>query len=253
MSDDWEEDDNAIVPPVAVALTKPGQWDDEDAEEEDVKDAWDASDDEGGEKKAAATAATATGSPKPKKKKAGLKEKIAERAAAEQKKKEELAAKRRAEEEDPYANETPEERRRRLEESIRESDLANARDLFGVNDARPSAPAASFLETMKPTTKPDFEQFEGLLLDKLTPLEKSTHFPFFVEQLTRDLAVSLSVDDIKRIAATLNALANEKSKAAKPVVKKKGAAGKVVPKMGRSSRADTTNYEDDYDEIDDFM
>lgn len=80
---DWEEAEELPVVGVAIPAAA-GAWDDEDADEGDVKDSWDMDDEEetNGE---AATSATAV---KPKKKKT-LAQRIAERKAEEERKKEE--------------------------------------------------------------------------------------------------------------------------------------------------------------------
>ncbi len=78
---DWEEAEELPVVGVAIPAAA-GAWDDEDADEGDVKDSWDMDDDE--EPNGEATSATV----KPKKKKT-LSQKIAERKAEEERKKEE--------------------------------------------------------------------------------------------------------------------------------------------------------------------
>ncbi|KAJ3226840.1 Eukaryotic translation initiation factor 3 subunit J [Chytriomyces hyalinus] len=256
--DDWDNDEELGIPPVVippVVATGGGNWDDEDAEDNvNVQDDWDASEDESAESKpASATASSGSAVAAPPKKKKGLKEAIAARKAEEEKKKlAAIEAAKRKEEED--ALETPEERKRREEMSVRESDLQNAKDLFaGIADA--PAPAASFLDTMKPKTKDEFESYKKQLVEKISTNEKATNYGQFVENLTRDLCVSLSVDDIKRISSALTVLANEKQKAAKPAAaaKKKGGKG-IVAGVSAKSGVDMTNYaEDDYDEFDDFM
>ncbi|KAI9347411.1 translation initiation factor eIF3 subunit-domain-containing protein [Zopfochytrium polystomum] len=237
--DDEEED--APSPAVrGIPLKVKSQWEDEEEDDSNVKDSWDADDDD--EARPAAAPATspkpATAALPPKKKKGSLKEKILEK----EKKKAELAA-RLAEE---VIEESPEERKRREERSIRESDEQNAKDLFGVSDPLP-VETSSFLDTMKPSTKEEFDKFNRLLVEKLSSFEKSIHFSYFVENLTRDLAVSLTVDDVKRIGSSLTILANEKQKASKPsAAKKKGgvAVKKSLPAKA-SSGIDTTNYDDE--------
>ncbi|ORY49820.1 translation initiation factor eIF3 subunit [Rhizoclosmatium globosum] len=248
--DDWDNDDDLDIPKVVippVVATGAGQWDDEDADDnKNVQDDWDASDDDS-ESKPATTAATGTGAGKvvaPPKKKKGLKEAIAQRKAEEERKA--LEAAEQKEEEDAANYESPEDRKKREEESMREADLQNARDLFG-GVAEPE----SFIDTMKPKTKEEFEKYEKQLVEKISKHEKALAYSQFVENLTRDLCVSLAVDDIKRISSALTVLANEKQKAAKPVAGKKGAKGKPAPVLAKtaSSGVDTTNYDD----FDDFM
>ncbi|KAJ3217108.1 Eukaryotic translation initiation factor 3 subunit J [Dinochytrium kinnereticum] len=235
---DWEDEDEEVS--VTVPIVNPSTWEGEDAEEVDVKDSWDASEDEDESKPKEKAADNASPKPtKPKKKK--LAQKIAERKAKETEK-----------EADPFEGETMEQRKQREEKSIRDSDFENAKDLFGVTNV-PVSDAASFLDTMRPSTKAEFDDFTSKLTQKLSSQEKSSHFGYFVENLCRDLCVSLSVEDVKRISSSLTALANEKAKAAKPAVgKKKAPAKKAILKTGPSG-ADTTNYDDVYDDFDDFM
>ncbi|KAJ3314119.1 Eukaryotic translation initiation factor 3 subunit J, partial [Blyttiomyces sp. JEL0837] len=218
-------------------------------------DSWDASEDEDSKPKGGATSTSSTTSPKPApKKKSTLKEKIAERKAEEERKKAEfLAAKtKQLEIDDLYAGETAQQRKQREEQSIRDADLENAKDLFGVNDK--PVQEKSFIDTMTPNNKEEFDKYIKLLLEKFRKFEKSPQFGYFVENLTRDLCVSLNVDDVKRIGSGLTVLANEKQKAAKPAAaKKKGAAkGKIAIKADTGG-IDTTNYDDVYDDFDDFM
>ncbi|KAJ3117523.1 hypothetical protein HDU96_006452 [Phlyctochytrium bullatum] len=201
---DWDDEDQEPVVKVQVPIVNPSRWDDEDAEEEDVKDSWDAEEPE--KEKPAPKKTSEIPSPKPKQKKK-LAQKIAEKKAAD------------AKAVDPFENLTPLERKQREEKNIRESDLENAKDLFG-----------------------------------LSLLEGSANYAYFVETLARDLCVSLSVDDVKRVSSTLTALANEKLKASKATTgKKKAPVKKATLKTGPSG-ADITNYDDVYDDdFDDFM
>ena len=80
---DWEEAEELPVVGIAIPAAA-GAWDDEDADEGDVKDSWDMDDDEGTTNGEATSATVA----KPKKKKT-LSQKIAERKAEEERKKEE--------------------------------------------------------------------------------------------------------------------------------------------------------------------
>ncbi|KAJ3025752.1 UNVERIFIED_CONTAM: hypothetical protein HDU68_006742 [Siphonaria sp. JEL0065] len=262
--DDWDNDDDldipkVVIPPVVAAGA--GQWDDEDADDNaNVQEDWDASDDEApaaSPKQGSAAGSATSSAPKvvaaPPKKKKGLKEAIAQRKAEEERKQQEaLEAQLRKEEEEANNTETAEERRKREEKNIREADLQNARDLFGVTADVPTV-QESFIDTMKPKTREEFDAYEKKLVEKISKHEKATAYAQFVENLARDLCVSLAVDDVKRISSALNVLANEKQKASKPVAGKKGAKGKPVPVVAKASAGvDMTNY-DDMDDFDDFM
>ncbi|KAI9342644.1 eukaryotic translation initiation factor 3 subunit J [Obelidium mucronatum] len=262
--DDWDNDEDldipkVVIPPVVAAGA--GQWDDEDAEDNaDVQDDWDASDDEAASPKpASATSSTAAAAGKsvvaPPKKKKGLKEAIAARKAEEERKLQAaLEEQKRKEEEEANNTETAEERRKREEINMREADLQNARDLFGVTLDKTPAVQASFIDTMKPKNREEFEAYEKKLVEKISKHEKAAAYAQFVENLARDLCVSLGVDDIKRVSSALNVLANEKQKASKPSANKKGAKGKPVPVVAKASAGvDMTNYDDVDDDFDDFM
>lgn len=80
---DWEDED---VPAVAVPVVTPGQWDDEDVDDDDVADSWDAEDEDDQDNKSPSSA-TSGGPPKKKK---TLAQKIAERKAEEERRKAEL-------------------------------------------------------------------------------------------------------------------------------------------------------------------
>ncbi|KAI8801489.1 eukaryotic translation initiation factor 3 subunit J [Cladochytrium replicatum] len=248
--DDWDAPPT-IVPKIPVAALVPGlaasQWDDEDVDDKQVKESWD-DDDEDENPKIPAKAS----SPAPPKKKKTLQQKLQEKKEEEERKRREAAEKAAAED-----NETSEERKRRLLERQVESDMANAVDLFA--GGAPEAPAASssILDTLKPSTKEEFDQYVKAVAENVQPFEKSGLFSYFVESLARELSISLNVDDTKRIAATLTAVANEKQKALKeaPGRKKKGGVVAKKAMLKGSTGRDTTNYGDDelYDDFEDFM
>ena len=83
-------------------------------------------------------------------------------------------------------------------------------------------------------------------------LKQRSQYSYFIEELVRDLAVALSVDDIRKLISTLTAMMNEKQKAQKESGKKKKSTKKSVKTVGGSG-VDTTNYDDVYDDFDDFM
>ncbi|KAJ3123133.1 Eukaryotic translation initiation factor 3 subunit J [Physocladia obscura] len=262
--DDWDNDEELEIPSVKIVIppitAASSSWDDEDATpaENNVQDDWDAEDADD-EPSTTAKSTTTSSSAKvaaPKKKK-NLKEAIATRKAEEERKLQEaieVANRKKLEEE----LETPEERKKREERNIREADLQNARDLFaGVSSDASPPKAASFLETMAPKSKEEFAEYEKKLVENISKHEKATNYAMFVENLTRDLSVSLSVDEVKRISSALTVLANEKQKALKPAVggKKKVGAAKAIPVVAKSNAGiDMTNYgAEDYNDYDDFM
>ncbi|KAJ3052391.1 Eukaryotic translation initiation factor 3 subunit J [Rhizophlyctis rosea] len=275
MADEWDDEDVDVK--VTIPVPSKGQWDDEDAEDEEVKvrnsltfetfhqaihlttytfqSSWEDSDEEvkkpAEEEKNPATSPTAA-TPAPKKKK-GLAAAIAARKEEEEKKRAELAAKKKnveAEEEDDY--ETPEEKKARLRKQVMEADFENTKALFGVSTPAPTA--ASKIESSNPSTKPEFDEYIKVVMEKFSSFEKSPQYSYFVENLLRDLLVPLNVDDTRRISSSITAMVNEKQKAAKDAgKKKKGAVGKKSNLQTGPKGLDTTNYDDTYDDFDDFM
>jgi translation initiation factor 3 subunit J len=79
--------------------------------------------------------------------------------------------------------------------------------------------------------------------------QSSIHYASFVEGLVREMVVSLSVDDTRKLSSSLTAMLSEKQKASKVSKKKsKKTTANVVTKG-----VDTTNYDDHYDDFDNFM
>ncbi|GJJ73811.1 translation initiation factor 3 subunit J [Entomortierella parvispora] len=243
---DWENDD-VIEAPVIPAKK---QWDDEDVEEDDIKEDWDASSEsESEEEKAPAV------KPPPKK---TLAQKIAERAEEAERRKQAALEKVALIPE----NETEEEkfeRRQREKNAIIESDLANAADLFsGVKISDTGVvTAASSLETMKPKTKDQFNEFTNELVALIQKHEKQGLYASFLEGLFRELAQGVRDVDVRKYASTLTTLANEKQKAAKEALKTKK-KGSAKPSLGAATKVatsvDTRDYSNDYnDDFDDFM
>lgn len=87
------------------------------------------------------------------------------------------------------------------------------------------------IDTMTPSSKEDFNQFQELITKKISQfnvsytnpeippliifilmLQSSAHYVNFLENTFRDLCLSCESEDIKRLASNLNALANEKTK-----------------------------------------
>ncbi|KAI8593929.1 eukaryotic translation initiation factor 3 subunit J [Geranomyces variabilis] len=225
---DWENEDQEIALPVAAAVVTTGAWDDEDVEEEEVKSSWEDSDD-AAEKPAAPAKPVA-----PPKKKQTLAQKLKQKEEEER-----LAAEKAAEEaeNDKYADETPEERKERLAQAVIDSDMQNARNLFGV-----SGGGSSKLETLNPTTRPEFDEYVSECLSTFSKFESKTQYPYFVEALVRGLLVAVNVDETRRISSSISAIINEKQKAAKAAV-----SGKKKPKkamLGKvSGGIDTANYD----------
>lgn len=153
-----------------------------------------------------------------------------------------------------------------------DADLAHAADLLGDLNVHPraaqlakekeaaaaaaaAAPAKlSDFQVFHPKTKQEFETLKKTLVPILTDLApvSNMHYSNFATDLCRDTCKPLSVDQIRKVVSTLNALTSEKlrleranrGKKAKPQVK--GASAKI------DDSKDLTNY-DDFDDDEDFM
>ncbi|KAI9018300.1 eukaryotic translation initiation factor 3 subunit J [Hyaloraphidium curvatum] len=237
--DDWESEDvneipapkasAAAPPPRLAAPPKKGKWDDED-KEEDVKESWEESEDEapkpaakpvgaGAPKKAPATAAAKKGS-------------AAAKSGA------------KAAPPDEPEDETPEERKRRLRKLETDADFENVQDLFANvkftsilgEDGEPVD-----LGSYKPAAREEFDLLAKAVVQSFARFEKHGLYVHFVETLSRELATTLADPlDVKKVASTLTALANEKQK----VIKEKESKKKKAPAKKSLNRS-----EDIYDDV----
>ncbi|KAI9093015.1 eukaryotic translation initiation factor 3 subunit J [Phlyctochytrium arcticum] len=247
--EDWENEDDAVIVP-ALGLVAKGSWDDEDADDDDVKESWEDSEEEGAAAKPKAETSQPVAAGAAPKKKKTLAQKIAERKEEDERKRAEFAARKHA---DVDEDETPEERKERLARAVVEADLENAKDLFVGTPAPSSAATESKLESMDPTTKPEFDTYIQTCMQKFSTFEGKSQYPYFVEALIRDLLVPLGVDDTRRISSSISAMINEKQKAQKAVNNKKKPKKAGLGKSAPGGALDTTNYDEVYDEFEDFM
>jgi translation initiation factor 3 subunit J len=107
---------------------------------------------------------------------------------------------------------------------------------------------------MKPITKDQFEAYQKRLLETITAHQKAGQYKLFVENLIRELCLSMKDLEVRKIASTLTALANEKQRqqreASKP--KKKGKEKPSLQGTTQKTVVDTASY-DNFDDFDDFM
>lgn len=250
----WEDEefdaDSGFDKPVNPVVSD--KWEGEDEDEDGLKDNWDDEDEEDDEKPKPVATET-----KQKKKKT-LQDKIKEK---EEKKRQEQLEKEeeRKRLEAEQAELSPEDqlaekiKNQRLQE---ESDLELAREAFGIADV-PAAPIPGLktIDNFTVVDKADFEEFNKMLVKKLSSFESNKDYPNFLENLFRDCCAGLEPDDVKRISSTLTAVAMEKQKALKSQNQKgkKKTAGKTLAKAGKASNKDDFDTYDDYGEFDDFM
>ncbi|XP_036440011.1 eukaryotic translation initiation factor 3 subunit J-B [Colossoma macropomum] len=252
-SDSWDADNFEPIEPIKKTAGLQDRWEGED-EEDDVKDNWDDEEEEEEEEEKVEEKGTEVKAPEKKKPGAKLKEKENEK----QRKQEEL--KKRLEESQADVQLSPEEQaaeKLRLQKLQEESDMALAREAFGV-DTTVTTNSASGIEAMCPSTKDDFVVFAKLLKDKISQFEKSVHYSSFLESLFRELCISLEVDDLKKISNSLSVLLSEKQKQEKEKAKstkkkKKTLGGGGLKATLRDDFNDYGDFDGGYNDYEDFM
>merc|ERR1712241_1416001 len=226
MGDDFDPDADGKLS--APKLTD--KWDGED-EEDDIKDAWDA---ESEEEKDDDSQKDENKVVKVKKKK-NLAQKIAE--------KEEAAAKARLEK---LAREEEEKlaEKLRLQKMQEENDLQLAQEMMGV-----SGGGGGVIDNSNPSTKEEFEDLSKAITDKLSNFESSEHYQDFIENLVKNLCMSLSAQTLKKCKTHVEAFHSAKLKEEKAATAK-SKKGKTGPKLKMDS---ALGHYDGYDDMDDFM
>ncbi|KAL7833699.1 hypothetical protein AOLI_G00286590 [Acnodon oligacanthus] len=249
-SDSWDADNFEPTEPIKKTPGLQDKWEGED-EEDDVKDNWD---DEEEEEQKMEEKKIEEKAPEKKKLNAKHKEKENEKPG----KQEEL--KNRLEESQADVQLTLEEQaaeKLRLQKLQEESDLALAREAFGV-DTTVTTNSASGIEAMCPSTNDDFVAFAKLLKDKISQFEKSVHYSSFLESLFRELCISLEVDDLKKISNSLSVLLSEKQKQEKEKArstkkKKKTLGGGGLKATMKDDFNDYGDFDGGYNDYEDFM
>jgi hypothetical protein len=108
----------------------------------------------------------------------------------------------------------------RLKNAVLDSDLENVKSLVGDIDrilgfnvvARSSpAPGTSDLPpinlaSMNPTSREELLEYASMFSKKCATFEDITAYPFFVETVVRDLVVSLSLEDTRKVSSCLNVI-----------------------------------------------
>lgn len=241
----WDDDDYDVD--TASSALK-ASWDDEI--EGDALDSWEnASDDD--EPKAAAA---------PTRQRVPLKQKLKEK---EEKERLELEANALAlKEEDSAA------KKERLKQVEQSNDMDNLADLMGGADVHPrskqtskvaaavATPAKlSDFQVFHPSTKQEFETLRKTIVPILsdTAPASNLHYSNLVTDIARDLCKPLNQDQIRKIVSTLNAVISDKQRAERANRGKKPKAQLKAASAKKEDKLDTTNYEDDDLDDDDFM
>ncbi|EEP83000.1 predicted protein [Uncinocarpus reesii 1704] len=218
-------------------------------------------------------------------------EKKAKEAAAKAKAEAEAAAKKKSkaqrinehrarrqadaeEEESSDEEEDAAEQRARLKRTEQDSDLKHAEDLFGdidLNRSRSAPKTAVVSDTgdptksidlssiplFKPGTKAQFTALTNTLAPLLAAQSKKPQYSLWVQDFAKQLVKELPSTEIKKVASALTAASNEKLKEEKAADKggKKTKAAKTKTSLvtTHSNRMDTTAYDGEDLDDDDFM
>jgi len=237
---DWDADDfEPDATPAATAVPS-DKWEGED-EDDDVKDAWDAESEE--EKEPDTTEKVV----KVKKKKT-LAQKIAEKEEAAEQARLEKMAQQAADD----ALNTPEGKlaeKLRLQKLAEDNDLKLAKDMMGLGGD------GGVIDSMKPQSPSEFEDFSKALMEKFSSLESSEFYQDFAENFVKSLCTSLNVSTLKKIKGHVDAfhsakLKEERANAAKA---KKGKPVKSSLKFDTDNQYMSGTAAGGYDDMDDFM
>ncbi|CAL9224619.1 unnamed protein product [Arabidopsis halleri] len=220
--DDWEAED---FQPLPAKVELKSNWDDEDVDENDIKDSWEEED---------------VSAPPPVVKPASEKApKKAAVKAVEKKVKTAEAPKGSSREEplDPIAEKL------RMQRLVEEADYQATAELFGVKTEEKS------VDMLIPKSESDFLDYAELISQRLVPFEKSFHYIGLLKAVMRLSVANMKAADVKDVASSITAIANEKLKA-----EKEAAAGKK--KSGKKKQLHVDKPDDDlvggpYDAMDD--
>ncbi|KAH0697169.1 hypothetical protein KY289_014651 [Solanum tuberosum] len=223
--EDWED---VPVPDLLKKDQPTSKWDDEDAEDNDVKESW-----EDEEEPAPAPI------PEPPAEKAPKKS----AAKAGEKKGKEVEVHTNEEPLDPVAEKL---RQQRL---VEEADYKSTAELFAKKGGDDKT-----LENFIPKSESDFLEYAELISHKLRPYEKSYHYIGLLKAVMRLSMTSLKGQDAKDIGSSITAFANEKIKAEKEATasKKKTGAKKKQLHVDKADDDAVVNAYDGYDDFD-FM
>ncbi|KAK3113064.1 Translation initiation factor 3 subunit J component [Teratosphaeriaceae sp. CCFEE 6253] len=272
--DDSDSDSDSTSPssPTAAAVVAPRRKFEDEEDDADVLDDWEEEEDPEVEAKKAKKAAEA----KAKTEAAAKAEHKTKTQRLEERRDENRKAKALLEEEESSEEEDEATRRAQAAANEKESDLRNAEDLFGgaggINPNRVAKPVTvlagngpaqavdlSSLKLFSPSAAPQFTQLRETLVPLLTANAKKPQYPIFLPEFVKQLCKDLNSEQVKKVAAALNTLGNEKMKEEKAAdkggKKSKAAKTKVALNASRdvSRAADTLAYDDDGLGDDDFM
>lgn len=125
-----------------------------------------------------------------------------------------------------------------------ENDLQLAQEMMGV-----SGGGGGVIDNSNPSTKEEFEDLSKAITDKLSNFESSEHYQDFIENLVKNLCMSLSAQTLKKCKTHVEAFHSAKLKEEKAATAK-SKKGKTGPKLKMDS---ALGHYDGYDDMDDFM
>ncbi|CAH8385682.1 unnamed protein product [Eruca vesicaria subsp. sativa] len=207
--DDWETEDFQPLPAKVVLKSN---WDDEDVDENDIKDSWEEDD----EPAPAPVVKPAT-------------DKAPKKAAAAAKGVEKKAKTVEASKEEPL---DPIAEKLRMQRLVEEADYQATAELFGAKTEEKS------IDIFIPKSESDFLEYAEMISRKLVPYEKSFHYIGLLKAVMRLSVASMKAADVKDVASSITAIANEKLKA-----EKEAAAGKK--KTGKKKQLHVDKPDDD--------
>uniref|UniRef100_A0A1J3JTC3 Eukaryotic translation initiation factor 3 subunit J n=1 Tax=Noccaea caerulescens TaxID=107243 RepID=A0A1J3JTC3_NOCCA len=221
--DDWEDEQ---IAPLPAKVELKSNWDDEDVDENEIKDSWEDDDEE--------EALPAPVKPVPEK---------APKKAVEKKGKAAAEVPKETPKEEPL---DPISEKLRMQRLVEEADYRATAELFGTKvDEKKN------VDLFIPKTESDFLEYAELISHKLKPYEKSYHYIALLKAVMRLSVTNMKAADVKDVASSITAIANEKLKA-----EKEAAAGKKKT-GGRKKQLQVDKADDDlvagpYDAMDDF-
>lgn len=222
--EDWED---VPVPDLLKKEQPRSKWDDEDADDNDVKESWEDEEE-----------------PVPAPKPEPPAEKASKKSAAKvsEKKGKEAEVHTKEEALDPVAEKL---RQQRL---VEEADYKSTAELFATKGGDDKT-----IDNFIPKSENDFLEYAELISHKLRPYEKSYHYIGLLKAVMRLSMTALKGADAKEIASSVTAIANEKIKAEKEAnaSKKKGAKKKQIH-VDKADDEAVVNAYDGYDDYD-FM
>uniref|UniRef100_A0A0D6R7V9 Eukaryotic translation initiation factor 3 subunit J n=1 Tax=Araucaria cunninghamii TaxID=56994 RepID=A0A0D6R7V9_ARACU len=238
MDDDWESEDFVPVAPIAAKEKPKSTWDDEDAEEEDVRESWEDEDQPTPVVKPEPAPALA----KPEKKK-DVESKVKNAKVQEENKALSMKGKSAKVQDERLADPLAEKlRQQRL---VEEADFQATTELFHKHSGEKS------LDNFIPKSEADFLEYAELIGHKLRPYEKSFHYLTLLKAVIRLAMTSLKAADAKEVASSVTVTANEKIKAEKEATAGKKKTGSKKKQL-LVDRADDDAFVGAYDDINDY-